>query len=289
MTSGREFLGPYRMVRLIRGGGTCQIWEAIRDTQRVAIKLLQPEMRTDRTEIGYLKHEYEVGRALRHPDVIQIHEFGVDREMAYLVMEFHPGQNVKLLVRQGLEYVGYLTQTIIVKASSGLKYLHEQGWVHRDVKPDNFLVDEAGNAKLIDFALAQRVRTGIAKLLPGKSKVQGTRSYMAPEQIRGKRPDVRADIYSFGCSLFELLSGKLPFTGITPEDLLRRHLTAPIPPLVSVNKNVTPDFNDLVCDMMAKDAARRPQTIDEFLSRFHAVRVFRSQPKPPAAKEKRAR
>jgi serine/threonine protein kinase len=269
------------LVRLIRGGGTCQIWEAVRDTQRVAIKTLQPEVRADREEINYLKHEFEVGRQLEHPDVIKLYEFGMDRGMAFLAMEYHAGQNVKMLIRQGPDAVAYLTQTIIAKSASGLKYVHEQRWVHRDVKPDNFLVDDQGNTKLIDFALTQRAKTGFSKLIARKSKVQGTRSYMAPEQIRGKAPDARADIYSFGCTLFELLSGKLPFTGVNPEDLLRKHLAAAAPPLLTANKNVTPDFNELVLEMMAKDPDRRPQTVDEFLGRFHAIRVFRSQPKPP--------
>ena len=105
---------------------------------------------------------------------------------------------------------------------------------------------------------------------------------MAPEQIRGKGLDARADIYSFGCMLFELVSGKLPFTGISPEDLLRKHLQASIPPLQSLNKNVTPDFSELVYSMMSKEAEDRPQSIDEFMQRFHSIRVFRSQPKPPS-------
>jgi serine/threonine protein kinase len=282
VVSGRDFLGSCRMVRLIRTGGTCQVWEAVRDQQRVAVKFLQPEVRTDKEEIGYLKHELEVGQTLHHPNVIEIYEFNVDRSVAFLVMEFHPGKNIKMLIRQGLESYGYQTPTIITDAAQGLKYLHEQGWVHRDIKPDNFLVAEDGHAKLIDFALAQRIKTGLSRLFGGRTKVQGTRSYMAPEQIRGKVLDARTDIYSFGCLLYELLTGKLPFTGISPEDLLRKHLTAAVPSVMSGNKNVTSDFNELVAQMMAKEPEHRPQSMDEFLRHFHAIRVFRALPKPPS-------
>jgi eukaryotic-like serine/threonine-protein kinase len=269
------------MVRLIRTGGTCQVWEAVRNGQRVAVKFLQPEVRTDKEEIGYLRHELEVGQTLHHPNVIEIYDFAIDRSIAFLVMEYHPGRNIKMLLRLGIETFGYMVPAIITNAALGLQYLHEQGWVHRDIKPDNFLVTEDGDVKLIDFALAQRVRTGLSRLFGGRSKVQGTRSYMAPEQIRGKALDGRTDVYSFGCLLYELLSGKLPFTGISPEELLRKHLTAAIPVLLSANKNITPDFSDLVAQMMAKDPNDRPQSMEEFLRYFQSVRVFRAIPKPP--------
>jgi len=277
------------MVRLIRTGGTCQVWEAVRNDQRVAVKFLQPEVRTDKEEIGYLRHELEVGQTLHHHNVIEIYEFSIDRSIAYLVMEYHPGRNIKMLIRLGIETFGHLVPAIITNAAQGLRYLHEQGWVHRDIKPDNFLVTEDGEVKLIDFALAARMRTGLGRFFGGRSKVQGTRSYMAPEQIRGKRLDGRADLYSFGCLLYELLSGKLPFTGTTPEELLRKHLTAAVPVLMSANKNVTPDFSDLVGQMMAKDPADRPQSMDEFLRYLMSVRVFRSLPKPPTEEGAEAR
>ena len=281
---GREFLGAYRLIRMIRAGATCQIWEAVRDLDRsrVALKLLQPEMRVNRDEINYLKHEFAVGEPLHHPNVIEIYDFSLDREIAFLVMEFHPGKNVKMLIRTGLETFAYMTQKIIVDSAKGLQYLHEQGWVHRDIKPDNFLVTNEGEVKLIDFALAVKIKTGISRLFGGKSKIQGTRSYMAPEQIRGKALDERSDIYSFGCMLYELCCGRLPFTGVSPEDLLMKHLHAPVPLLAAGNKNITPDFNDLVASMMAKNPNNRPKTMEEFLRHFHSLRVFRVQPKPPA-------
>jgi eukaryotic-like serine/threonine-protein kinase len=269
------------MVRLIRTGGTCQVWEGVRNGQRVAVKFLQPEVRTDKEEIGYLRHELEVGQTLHHPNVIEIYEFNIDRSIAFLVMEYHPGRNIKMLIRLGIETFGHLVPAIITNAAKGLLYLHQQGWVHRDIKPDNFLVTENGEVKLIDFALATRLRTGLSRLFGGRPKVQGTRSYMAPEQIRGKPLDGRTDIYSFGCLMYELLSGKLPFTGISPEELLRKHLTAAVPVLLSANKNVTPDFSDLVGQMMAKDPHDRPQTMEEFLRHLQTIRVFRTLPKPP--------
>lgn len=281
MAQGREYLGSYRMVRLIRAGQTCQVWEALRDNKRVALKMLQPEVRNDRQEINYLKHEFEIGRELKHPNVIEVYDFNIDRKVAYLVMEFHSGNNVKMLIRTGLESFGYLIPTIIASAARGLHYFHAQGWVHCDVKPDNFLVTEEGEATLIDFALAERIRTGFGKLWWGRGQVAGTRSYMAPEQIRGRGLDARTDVYAFGCMLFELVTGRLPFTGISPEDLLRKHLHAPIPSAMAYNRNVTQEFNDLLLSMMAKKADHRPVSIEESLHRFQAIRVFRMMPRRP--------
>jgi serine/threonine protein kinase len=116
-----------------------------------------------------------------------------------------------------------------------------RGLIHCDIKPDNYLINEAGNIKLIDFAIAEQKKGFFGRLLSGKkSSIAGTRSYMSPEQIRGEALDHRADIYSFGCLAYELATGKLPFTGSTTNELLNKHLSSKVPPLETHNKNVTP-------------------------------------------------
>lgn len=283
MGRARDYLGTYRLVRLIRAGQTCQVWEAVSDldNQRYALKALQPAYRDDRQEIAFLKHEFEVAKDFDHPNVIRVYEFNTDRQVPFLVLELGRGRNMKLIIRDQAEYYLHMLPKIIEGCAEGLMYFHKQGWIHCDIKPDNFLLSPNGDVKLIDFAIAQRQRSALAWMLTLKSRIQGTRSYMSPEQIRRQALDARSDIYSFGCSLFELVGGKAPFTGSTPTELLNKHLQAAVPVLSAVNNNVTPGFSDLVARMMAKEPKQRPQSMGEFLKEYAVVRVFRVLPKPP--------
>ncbi|REK15814.1 MAG: serine/threonine protein kinase [Planctomycetota bacterium] len=276
-----EYVGSYRLVTLIRAGKSCEIHDVAQDAkgERLAMKLLAGEAARDREEVAFLKHEYEVGRNLDHPNVIKIYSFGKERGYVYLLMELFNAPNIKQWIQQGTDALAPLASQCIQGAAEGLAYFHSQGWVHRDVKPDNFLMSESGEVKLIDFALAKRKKTGLAKLLAGRGKIQGTRSYMSPEQIRGQALDQRADIYSFGCVIFELLGGKPPYTGISTNDLLTKHLRAPIPPLQANNKNVTDEFVALVRSMLAKKPEDRPQSMDDFLTEMRVTPIFKIPPK----------
>ncbi|MFN0019809.1 MAG: serine/threonine protein kinase [Pirellulaceae bacterium] len=286
MTRARDFLGSYRLARLIRVGNTTAVWEAIKtgDPTRYALKIVREDLRKDRVEIAALKHELEVGQKLKHKNIIHIFEFNTEGSIPYLVMELFECPNLKLLLRQGVAELAYLVPRIIEQSAEALFYLHEQGWIHRDVKPDNFLVNDDGLVKLIDFAISERYKKGIGALFSFGSKVQGTRSYMSPEQIRGKTLDPRADIYSFGCMLFELVAGKLPFTGTTADELLTKHLSAPIPPLGVFNENTSPEFANLVKKMMQKRKEDRPDTMWDVVKEFRTLRVYKIMPKPPEGK-----
>ncbi len=237
----QDYVGRYRLLNQLRFGKTCQVWEVMDDvaSERMAIKLLLAEFRKDRQEVGFMKHEFEVGKKLHHPRVITIHEFGANRDNVYLAMELFPAPNIKQAIQQNVEAIAPLAHKAITQAAEGLAYFHEQGWIHRDIKPDNFLMKPNGDVKLIDFALAQRRRGGFMKLFSRTSKIQGTRSYMSPEQIRGQSVDERSDLYSLGCTFYEMLGGKPPFTGSTTAELLNKHLKSAPPSLQSVNRDVS--------------------------------------------------
>ena len=200
MVKVRDFLGPYRLARLIRLGSTCQVWEAIldRDNKRYALKVLRPEQRGNKDEIAFLKHEFEVAKELNHKNIIKLIEYRTDAETPFIVLELFSEMNLKMAMRRGPEPIAYKLPSIVEQASEGLYYLHSKGYVHCDIKPDNILLSREWEVKLIDFTIAKKIKTGFGKLFAGKTKVEGTRSYMSPEQIRGGTLEPRSDIYSMG-------------------------------------------------------------------------------------------
>ncbi len=285
MTKVRDFLGPYRLARLIRMGSSCQVWEAIENqtNKRFALKVLRDDFRNSKDEIGFLKNEFLIASELEHPHVIQIHELIIEKQWPpFLVLELFSELNIKQAMRRGPESIAYMLGKIIEHSAEGLYYMHSQGFVHCDIKPDNFLVSRDGNVKLIDFTISQKIKTGFAKWFGGKAKnIAGTRSYMSPEQIRGGALDQRSDIYSYGCVLYELVAGKPPYTGSSPNELLNKHLSAQIPSPLVVDNNVTQDFAAVIRSAMAKKPEDRPQTMWDLLKTLRATKIFNKPPRIP--------
>jgi eukaryotic-like serine/threonine-protein kinase len=254
------------------------VWEAENeaDGKKYALKVLQPNFKKNAEELGFLRHEFDVANPFRHPNVIRIYELNLKSELPFLVLELFDNPNMKIALRQGTQTMSRIAHNIVAQAAEGLFYIHEQGWIHRDVKPDNFLVSPEGDVKVIDFSIAQRKSTGLnLGRFFRKAKIQGTRSYMSPEQIRGEGLDARADVYSFGCVLFELLGGKAAYTGSTPDELLEKHLKAQVPSLLAVNPDITPEAASLVSRMMHKERKGRPDSMWEFLKELRQIKLFK--------------
>jgi serine/threonine protein kinase len=270
-------LGPYRLLNVVHTGHACQLWQAYDDGKQrmVAVKTPLEKFYRDREQLGFLRWEYTVGQKIKHPHVVEMLGIGWDRRQPYLAMEWFPAQNMKHRILQGVEKIAPLLPKIITQAAEALAYFNQAGWVHRDVKPDNFLVADDGEVKLIDFALAHPCRRGLSKWLTPRAKVQGTKSYMSPEQIRGGVLDQRADLYSLACTICELVSGKPLFTGINANELLTKHLRTTPTPLEAFNPNVTPEFSKLIRRCLSKKPDGRPETVDDFLKEFRIMRVFK--------------
>jgi len=277
----QQYLGSYRLLKLVGSGRKCQVWDAMHDAkaERRACKIVMPQYEKDAEQLGLIRREFEAANELNHPNVIRVYEFNHEPSPAFLAMEYFPSVNLKQLLLQEREDAHYRLTKIITEAAAGLDHVHEHNWIHRDIKPDNFLVGADDKVKLIDFALAERKRGFLGKLFGGKSKVQGTRSYMSPEQVRAASLDHRTDIYSFGCTVFEMLAGRPPFTGASTNDLLNKHLRTAPPSLEAMNRNVTTEFSNLIKKTMAKNPADRPQSMAEFLTLMKAHRIFKTQPR----------
>jgi serine/threonine protein kinase len=275
------YLGPYRLLNVVHTGHGSQIWQAYDDAMQrlVGVKTLRESADRDPEHLRLLRQEYIVGRDIKDPRIIEMYAFGWDRGQPYLGMEWLSAPNMKQRLMQGWDKISPLIPKIIDQAAEALDCFNRLGWVHRDIKPDNFLVTDDGSVKLIDFALAKRRRRGLMKWFTPRLKIQqGTKSYMSPEQIRGLPLDERSDLYSFACTIHELVSGKPPFTGMSVNDLLTKHLKTAPPTLEALNPNVTPAFAQLLRRSMAKKANARPETVGDFLREFRMIRVFRSMP-----------
>ncbi len=291
------YLGPYRLLNVVNTGQSSRLWQAYDDRNQryVGIKTLLDRFARQKDQIQLLKWEYDVASKLSHPKLIEIYEYGWHQKVPYLTMEWFSAPNLKMWINRGYDqYCDGLPQLLPGMVDS-LRYLHEQGWTHRDVKPDNFLFrkDDGKNnekdkensvennaIKLIDFALAKRIAGGFSKLFALKTKTQGTASYMSPEQIRGLPPSMQADVYSLGCTFYELLTTRLPFSGESIGDLLNKHLGAVPPPVTQRNKNITPEFSEVLKMMMAKKAEDRPKSTADLMHLIKTVRIFRRPPSP---------
>ena len=288
-TSGREKIGDYELRRCLQTGMTSQVYEVVepRSGRHFAMKLLLPEHAESREHRATLFHEAEVGVKLRHPNVINIISVSKSPKTPNFVMEYFPSGDLRSRINsrepKDKEFLKVNAKKVFKQVATGLAYMNSSGVVHCDIKPDNILVDASGVAKIIDFAIAKKVSKSsgdglFARLLGGgkKKKVQGTYSFMSPEQIRNGPIDGRSDIYSFGATVYELVAGRPPFRGATVDEILKKHL-AEKPVLVNnLNPDVTDQFAAFVNKMLAKKREERPENFHMVLRDLKTLRVFKS-------------
>jgi serine/threonine protein kinase len=293
-----EMIGNYKLRKPLWTGQDSQVYEVVESTSNMhfAMKLLLPEKigREDLRE--FLLHEADVAQKLAHPNIIRIVHVGKSPKNPHFVMEFFPASNLKQRIYAAVttdpkqaEFLRERTQHILKEAATAFAFINAKGWVHKDIKPDNILVNSAGEVKIIDFAIAQPVSTGIGGWFRSRDKIaQGTMSYMSPEQIRCEALDGRSDIYSFGVTAYELVAGRPPFRAPTAGDLMQKHLhEKPIPPKM-INATVTRDFDELVMKMLDKDREKRPRNFHEVLMLMKKMRILippMKKKQPPAGTE----
>ena len=270
----------YRLVHRIAQSQATEVWEVshLRTRRTYAMKVVMPHWLGSRHVIQSLRWEFNVGRTLNHPAIIKTYDYGVSDGLAYLVMEFYPAPSLKTWARQ-TDFNTEEISRVVGSMAQSMTYFHRQGWVHRDIKPDNFLVGEGEAVKLIDFNLAKKNPSWLNRWMRFGSKVQGTPSYMSPEQIRGDTHDFRSDLYSFGCVLFELLTGKLPYTGESANELLNKHLRAPVPSPRKFNAKINPVYASEIQKLLAKQPGDRPKSMERMLENLSSEKIFTAEEK----------
>jgi serine/threonine protein kinase len=278
-----DTIGNYRLIKCLLTGQQSQVWEVVETSshRHFAMKLLLPERGADADAKRMLYHEAKVGKELTHPNVIRITYVSEESENHYFCMEYFPAGSLKVrLVNKQFDFIRERAHSIFKQAATGLAYINASGWVHRDIKPDNLLVNSAGELRIIDFAIAQKIvaPSFFSKLFHKKGAVQGTRSYMSPEQIRGAMLDGRADIYSYGASLYELTTLRPPFRAGTQQELLQKHILEKPQPPISLVPELTQEFNDLVLKCLAKKPDDRFQTFHDVLKALNPLKVYKNDP-----------
>ena len=271
--------GTYKLVMCIATGGSSQVWEVIEQAsgRHLAMKLLKTDTPEFKENKAALKYESEVLKTLDHPLIIKFEKFSSSRDNTYLTMEHFRAANVKLQIKANISSVHVRARRLFEGICQAMSHVHSKGWIHRDVKPDNVLMNKVGEIRLVDFSLSSKEVTGFSKMIGGgKLKtIQGTRTYIAPETIRKQAPTFQTDLYSLGILFYEVLTGKTPFQAPTPEELLRKHLSTPPPNASEFNPNVTPEMDRLIARLLKKKPAERHANVDEVLSELKRIKIFK--------------
>jgi serine/threonine protein kinase len=255
-------LGPYRILELIGRGGMAAIYKAYHpSTDRlVAVKVLLDHRAEDPQIVRRFEHEARVISALEHSNIVPVYDFGRDGDLLYLVMRYMRAGTVNDLLRRDSLTVADAV-SILGDVASALDYAHGQEIIHRDIKPNNILVDAGGRANLTDFGLAKVLSESFDLTRSGTA--MGTPAYMAPEQVAGELVSPRTDIYALGVMLYEIVTGVLPFTSDSPMAVAMMHVQQQLRPARQVNPALPMEVDEVIGRAMSKEPAERFATAGE--------------------------
>ena len=262
--------GRYQVLSELGRGGMGIVYQAY-DKQlkeQVAIKLLSPLLSTDNEALERLTREVSLARRVTHPNVIRIHDIGEVNGLHYVSMEYFGGTNLKEHLKRSGALSLLNAYQILTQMCDGLEAAHSQGVIHRDLKSQNVMISRSGQIKIIDFGLARSVHL---EGMTATGLIMGTPEYMAPEQVAGKQVDERADIYALGVILFEMLTGRVPFTGDSPIAVGFQQLKDPPPPPRSINPQIPEDVERIILKALEKDPIHRYRTVDDLRKDFESA------------------
>jgi predicted Ser/Thr protein kinase len=269
---GQE-IGNYRIVRHLGSGGMGEVYLAddTRLNRKVAIKLLPPHFTINPQRARRFEREARTASALNHPNIVTIYEIGQSNDAHFIVTEFIDGKTLRQLINEK-PFTLNETLNVAIQVASALIGAHAAGIVHRDIKPENIMIREDGYVKILDFGLAKLTESQIAEsdletptlAQSNPGLVMGTVQYMSPEQARGKKVDARTDVWSLGIVLYELLAGRVPFTGETPSHVMVSLMEDKLPSLKGY-ANVPTDLERIVRIALRKNRKERYQTAHQLM------------------------
>lgn len=256
-------IDSYRIEAPVAQSGMASIFRAVdmRDNRVVALKIPHPDMEADPILFDRFQREAGIGEKLQHPNVMRVYG-GEKRSRVYMVMEWCEGRLLRQILADGRISQDRAIR-IAIAVLEALEYIHDNGVVHRDLKPENIMVDVADNIKLIDFGIAGDA-SARRLTYANFTATLGTADYISPEQIKGKRGDGRSDLYAVGVILYEMLTGKQPFTGSSPMEVMNdRLLNYPTPPSV-VEPSISPQLQEVLYRALERDPKNRYPNARDF-------------------------
>ena len=268
---GRE-IGGCRLERRIGAGGMGVVFEARHQAlhKRVAVKMLLPVLVADQVFVKRFMAEARMAAQVEHPNIVQVLNVGRDGDVYFMVLQFIEGESLRDLMSRGPLDPDEAAR-IALQAARGLAAAHKKGIVHRDVKPENILIDGEGVARVVDMGLSKSLTTSESAVLTAPGTAMGTPNYISPEQAtEASTVDARADIYSLGATLYHAISGAPPFEGPSALAVMTKHLSEPLAPLSSRRPDVPPALAAIVEKMMAKEPEDRYQTMDQVVGVLRA-------------------
>jgi serine/threonine protein kinase/Flp pilus assembly protein TadD len=270
LTTGSTFAGRYQVIEELGHGGMGRVYKVF-DTdikEKIALKLLRPEIALDKDTVERFSNELKLARKISHRNVCRMFDLGKAEGTTFITMEFVPGEDLKKFIRKSGQLGAGRAVSIAKQICEGLAEAHHLGVVHRDLKPQNIMVDEDGNARIMDFGIARSLR---GKGITGAGVMIGTPEYMSPEQVEGKDIDQRSDIYSLGVILFEMVTGHVPFEGDTPFTIGMKHKSERPRNPRELNSQLPEDLSRVILRCLEKDKVKRYQTAEELRTDLEKV------------------
>jgi eukaryotic-like serine/threonine-protein kinase len=266
----------YALGEMIGTGGMADVYigDDTRLNRKVAIKVLRRDLARDPSFVARFKKEALAAGGLNHPGIVAVYDSGDENDSPYIVMELISGQTLRQVMQQGLIPQSRALE-IIEGILQALEYSHKESIVHRDIKPGNIMITDSGDIKVMDFGIA-RATDDIGATMTNTWNVIGTAQYLSPEQATGELADGRSDLYSLGCLMYELLTGRPPFTGDTPVSIAYQHVSSPITPASQVKPGLSTDIDRMLEVVLSKDPNNRYQDASAMLADLQ--RVIKGEP-----------
>ena len=268
--TGRLLAGRYRLVEQVGVGGMAIVYRAIDENtgHYVAVKLLRPDLAHDADYVTRFQREAEAASKMTHHNIVNLTDVGMDGDNRFLVMEFVSGRTLKQIIQEKGRLSSRTATQITIRILSALQHAHENGIIHRDIKPQNILVNTEGHVKVADFGIARIANS--ATLTKG-DVVMGSVHYFSPEQASGQPADERSDIYSVGVVLYEMLTGRVPFDGENQVAIAMQHIHNRPTPIEKIAPDVPASLNAVCMKALAKNPIYRYQTAKEMASDLRLV------------------